>query len=635
MDRDKYRQLFIDEARENLRTFARELLEFDKKQKEEGAPPAGAMDSVFRAAHSLKGMAASLGYDGFADLAHNLEDLADLGRQGARLDREAIDLLLEGGDELEALVDEIEVGGEGHDVTALIARVAAALAKAKPEAEAEAEAEAPAAPVAARPAPTPSGAQLVVVKLDPNASLPQARAFMVHRTLSGMAGYVSTHPGVDEIRRGEIPDGVVRFAFGADADVEAAAESARGSQGVASVEIEAAAPAPAPKEEPRAPKEEERTLRVKAALLDDFIDSVGELLLARSRLRVLAEQLDSPELSNVVDEVERVTRDLHEGVVSARMTPLAFVTDRLPRVVRDLARQTGRTVSLDVSGAEIELDRAILDELFTPLLHMIRNAVDHGHAGDEARVAAGKPAGMTLSLRASRDRDLVVIELADDGRGIDAEKVRARAVERGVITAAEAATLGDDRSLELICEPGFSTAEAVTERSGRGVGMDVVRSTLEHLGGNLQIASRPGEGTRFRLRLPLTVAIIHVLVIEAGPTSNRSVMAIPVARVERALDLAPELVTQARGRDHLALGDELIPLDDLGERLGLGDSPGDTAILIGWGGAMQAFRVGSVLGQEEVVAKPLGKPLSQLAYLSGATLLADGRAAYILEPQRL
>jgi two-component system chemotaxis sensor kinase CheA len=657
MDRDKYRRLFIDEARENLRSLSNDLVVLEKLQgsgdDSSARRRAEVMDSAFRTAHSLKGMAAAMGFLPFAELAHHLEDLADIARQGQRLSSEAFDLLLEAADRLDAMVNLVVDGkDESLDAGDLPARVAAEV-KTLRGAVAPEGAGAPPAPAGAPTSFRQGDEALLVVRVHiaDDAPLPQVRAFLVHRTLSAMAGWKSTEPAPDTIKTSPLPGRALFLRFDRSVSDEAAIlAAARAAQSVDDVSVVREAPVaavPAPRVEegtdPARPAEaEDRTVRVRTAILDEFIDSVGELLLTRSRLRALATRTEAPELLDLVDEVERLTRDLHERVVAARMTPLSFITERLPRVVRDLARRASKPVELVMEGTEIELDRAILDELSTPLIHMIRNAVDHGHEGGAARAARGKPAHMRLSLRASRDRDQVLVELEDDGGGIDAAAVRARAVQRGLVTAAAADAMTDPQALELVCLPGFSTAEAVSETSGRGVGMDVVKASLERMGGVLRIDSKVGKGTRFTLQLPLTVAIIQVLVVEAGAfdgqRDQRDAYAIPVNRVEHAAVLDPQHVTFAHGRAFFANEGELVPLYDLSTELGFPGWPLDragTIILVGRGQELAALRVDAVLGQEEVVAKPLGRPLSQFGYLSGATLLADGRAAFILEPHRL
>ncbi|OGQ12531.1 MAG: hypothetical protein A2138_07645 [Deltaproteobacteria bacterium RBG_16_71_12] len=657
MDRGKYRRMFIEEAREGLRALGNHLVELEKLEvvPVDGALPTGhaaaahdAMDAAFRVAHSLKGMGAAMGYTAFAELAHRLEDLADIARQGRSIGGEGYDLLLQGSDRLEELVERVAAGHEDLDAGELPSRVAALVERLRAQqATTTVPTESP-APPPPRPAapPPPAAPQLlnVRVRIADDASLPQVRAFVVHKALAALAGWRETHPPPDSLRTKELPGRTLTVRFDPElADTGAIERTARAAQGVADVSFGDAEPAPPPVDEPApAPVERgegDRTVRVRTALLDEFIDSVGELLLARSRMRALASRVDLPELFDLVDEVERLTRDLHARVVAARMTPLSFLTERFPRVVRDLARQARRSVDFSMTGMDIELDRAILDELSAPFLHMLRNAIDHGHEGDEARKGRGKPAAMKLVMRASRDRDNVLLELEDDGVGLDPVRLRRRAVERGLITQAGADALGDAQAIELICLPGFSTAEAVTQTSGRGVGMDVVKATLERLGGVLRIDSALGRGTRIGLELPLTVAIIQVLVVEAGAPGGgeRDAYAIPINRVEQAVDVDAAQISTARGRPWAKIGAELVPLHDLSSELGYpaAGPRGGTVLLVGRGADTTALRVDAIVGQEEVVAKPLGPPLSEMAFLAGATLLADGRAAFILDPLRL
>jgi two-component system chemotaxis sensor kinase CheA len=644
MDRDKYRRLFLDEAREGLAQIGNELVAVEKAQRE-GQAGGDALrprfDAVFRSAHSLKGMGAAMGYVRFAALAHRLEDLADLGRQGQALPPEAYDLLLAGVDVLEGCVARVEAGADDPDAGDLAERIAtfvAGLTAALPATSASPSAPSPPPP----PAASPAAVDTVVVKvqLAADAPAPQVRAFVVVKTLSALAGFVDATPSGDALRQRELPEfqkgRVLEVRFAASANIDEVVARARGCQGVVDVRVERSEHR---EKEPEAAKavaataEIDRTIRVRTALLDDLIDSVGEVLLARSRLRALSARLDQPELSDLVDEVERLTRELHGRVVAARMTPLSLLAERLPRVVRDLARQQGKSVDFSMVGMDIELDRAILDELQAPLVHMVRNAVDHGHEGDEARAARGVSPTMRLVLRAARDRDRVLLTLEDDGRGMDPTALKDKALAKGLIDKARADALSDEQALELVCLPGFSTAEQVSETSGRGVGMDVVKSSLEKLGGALRLASRPGQGTTITLQLPLTVAIIQVLVVDVG---DDTAVVLPVGRVEAALAVEDDVVSVAAGRTFLRVGAELVPLLDLSRLLGLpGLSVPGTAILVRGPEGLVALRVATIAAQEEVVAKPLHAPLSSVPWLAGAAILADGRAAFILEPTRL
>lgn len=648
MDRDKYRRLFIDEAREGLATISNELVAVEKAQRAPDTTPdtlKPRFDAVFRSAHSLKGMAAAMGYSRFANLAHRLEDLADLGRQGLALPAEAYDLLLNGVDVLDGCVTRVQDGDEDPDTGELPLRTATLVAKLKAGVDhqlgvVDKPPPPPAEPVVAAPVVHVGDVVVVRVMIGKDASAPQVRAFVVHKALSALAGWLDTTPSPDALRHGDNPEFLARrtleFRFAAAvADIDVAVEKAKAAQGVVDVVVVRA--------EPRVvevaaadhkPVDIERTIRVRTALLDDLIDSVGEVLLTRSRLRALSQKLDHPELSDLVDDIDRLTRELHGRVVAARMTPLSMMTERLPRAVRDLARAQSKSVDFSMVGTEIELDRAILDELQAPLVHMVRNAVDHGHDGDANRAARGLSPTMKLTLTATRDRDRVLLTLEDDGRGMDPNALRERAVHKGLIDRARAEALSDEAALELICLPGFSTTEAVTETSGRGVGMDVVKASLEKLGGVLRIRAQAGRGTSIQLQLPLTVAIIQVLVLDVG---DDSAFVLPVARVEAALAVEADAVSMASGRRFVRVGEELVPLVDLAGLLGI-VSPaamGSTAVLVRGPEGLMALQVLGISAQEEVVAKPLGPPLSSLPFVAGAAILADGRAAFILEPQRL
>ncbi len=667
IDRDKYRSLFVDESREGLAAIGNELVRLERDARGGGATADHAkagFDVVFRHAHSLKGMAAALGHDRVAAVAHRLEDIAELGRTGASLSAEAWDLMLAACDALERCVDAVAGHAQDPDPGDVARRIADFLARLRPSPSTSTPVpETPPSSLSSSPkeslrdessglASRPLEGPLVTVRVQiaADATLPQVRAFVVHKALSAHDGYVDTTPSPDLLRQKELPAFAqtrqLHFRFRSDVDVAGVLAAARAAQGVAEAALVKTAPSSeAPRD--RTPEErartadDERTLRVRTRLLDDLIDSVGEILLARSRLRALSNRLEVPELSDLVDEVERLTRELHGRVVAARMTPLAFMTERLPRTVRDLARSQHKSVEFTMQGMDIELDRAILDELHAPLLHMMRNAIDHAHEGDREREGKGRPSSMRLTLRATRDRDRVLLELQDDGRGLDPESLKRKAIERGLLDPARAETLSSAAVFDLICQPGFSTAERVTETSGRGVGMDIVKASVERLGGVLRIHSKKDQGTTMTLQLPLTVAIIQVLIVDVGMPDDAYVL--PVARVDRAVAVDDTRVTTSGGRAWLSVDDRLIPFVDLAATLQTPVSsarrplppPGGIAVLVGAGREELALRVERIVGQEEVVAKPLGPPLSMLPFVAGGAILADGRAAFILEPTRL
>jgi two-component system chemotaxis sensor kinase CheA len=318
-----------------------------------------------------------------------------------------------------------------------------------------------------------------------------------------------------------------------------------------------------------------------------------------------------------------VTDDLHHHVLQARLMPLESITGRLPRIVRDLSRKTDKKVTLQLTGAEVGIDRAVLEELTDPLVHLVRNAIDHGIEQEGI---------VTVSAR--REKDLVLVEVADDGKGMDADQLRQKAVCRGLMTTAQANNLSDRDALMLVCQPGFSTAEAITETSGRGVGMDVVKAAVGNLGGTLEILSAPGQGTRFQMRLPLSISIIKILLVSCAGHP----MAIPITRVQRTLDL-PSSEIQSSGQNRVFnFDEEVVSLHSLSDALGLPEvAAGETTwvILTEVQGRRIGLQVDHFLGQREAFVKSLGFPLNLLTGLSGATVEGDGQIVFIVDPSSL
>jgi two-component system chemotaxis sensor kinase CheA len=327
-------------------------------------------------------------------------------------------------------------------------------------------------------------------------------------------------------------------------------------------------------------------------------------------------------------------KDLHDKVMTARMTPLTLITERLPRAARDIARKRGRDVELTLTGAEIELDRAIIDELSDPVLHLLRNCIDHGIEPPEERVQAGKPEKGRVAFHVRRQRDRVVIELEDDGRGMDAAKLKASAVARGLVTADAAKAMSDKEAFLLACLPGVSTAKDISEISGRGVGMDAVKRSVENVGGSLEIDSEKGRGTRFTLRLPLTVAVVNLLLVAVG----EELFGLPIAKVVGVVEAEHDKLSRSQQTVLLSHGGALLPvylLSDLLEipapaRIG----PRPYLVMENEGGKV-ALAVDKLLGQEEVVLKALSRPLDQVSGLSGVTILGSGRPVFILDVPRL
>lgn len=660
----RYLGLFVSEATEHLEALGQDLVKLEKERS------AAVVDSMFRHAHSVKGMASAMGYEPIAVLAHRVEDLigavrADLGL----LDRALVDLFLSAADQLTVQVRAASIGDAVDRAEALIAtlterlqamtghapaptRVASAVvaASARGAAAAAAPIAAPAMDAPPELVPAMLGVPprfAVRIRIAASCQVPGVRAFLVHRRLTAIGNIFDVRPALEELKAGRIPEGLVSLEI----------ETSHGEAGVRGalsnvpevdvLSLKEVPPDPAahPPAAPAAPaepnravgQEAQRTVRVRTELLDYFLDTVGELLLATARIREVSKVLPQnarPLLEEGVDRLHGLVKDLHDKVMSARMTPLAVIMDRLPRVARDIARRRGREVDLVITGTEIELDRAIIDELSDPLLHLIRNCIDHGIEPTEERLASKKgPRGRVL-ISVRRQRDRVVLEMEDDGRGMDPAKLKLAALQRGLITEETANRMTDREAFLLACMPGVSTAGDVSEISGRGVGMDAVKRTVENLGGTLEIESERGRGTRFTLRLPLTVAVVNLLLVQVA----EEVFGLPIAKVLGASEVEEAALSRSREQAMLPWGPGLVPVYGLSELLDvpaprrIGARP--YVVMEGDAGRV-ALAVDRLLGQEEVVVKTLSRPLDLVPGLSGVTILGSGRPVFILDVPRL
>ncbi len=583
-----------------------------------------------------------MGYEPTANLAHRLEDLLATIRDAPQLlQRLDVDLLLAGVDVLSAHVQSASLAAPFTAFAELDLRfqqrLSALTGKPVPS-------PAPPPPAASPepPPPRPGLPRLLVkVRISPQCATPGVRGFLVYKRLSTLGQVFDLKPVLEEVKAGKLVDGVITLELETP---ENEAKVFSTLKTIADVEALAVRPAnesaAAEPEGPRAVGQEPaRTVRVRTELLDQFLDAAGELLLATARVREVGKGLPSavrPPLDESVDRLHALVRELHDKVMKARMTPLSVVTDRLPRASRDIARRRNREVELKLSGTEIELDRAIVDELADPLLHLLRNAIDHGIETPEERTAARKPLKGTVSLNVRRSKDRVVLEVEDDGRGMDGEKLKAAAVERGLYTADEVARLSPQAALLLCCLPGVSTATDVTDISGRGVGMDAVKRAVETAGGTLEIESTLGRGTRIRLHLPLTVAVVNLLLVGVG----NEILGLPIAKVLGVVEERPSKLSFSQQQRLLAFGNAMVPVHPLAALLELPRSaPADDAlrpfVVVDSEEGRVALEVDRLHGQEEVVLKALAKPLDLVLGLSGVTILGNGRPVFILDVTRL
>jgi two-component system chemotaxis sensor kinase CheA len=381
-----------------------------------------------------------------------------------------------------------------------------------------------------------------------------------------------------------------------------------------------------------APARQHRHVRIDLHRLDTLMNLIGELVITRGRLQQLALTINDAALTEAVTQASRLVADLQDGIMTSRMVPVWQVFDRFPRVVRDAARALGKQVDFVIDGQEIELDRSLLDEIGDPIVHLLRNAIDHGLESPEARTRAGKSPTGRLSLTAARDRSAVVIRVTDDGKGIDRDRVLARAQELGLMESGKS-ELSDDELIRLIARPGFSTARQVTDISGRGVGIDAVHARVRALGGTVDIRSTKGQGTSVTVRLPVTLAIVRALLARVGDETY----AIPMTHVNETVHLERDTVRQVKGRDVLVLRDDVLPLLHLRDvvRLPKRDARGGQVVVLEVADRRAGMVVDELTGQQEIVIKPFDSVKDGLSVFSGATILGNGVPALILDVSSL
>lgn len=645
MDTSEYLPMFLAECRENLQELNLAVVRL-----EEAPDDRATVDAIFRIAHSLKGMAATMGFEGMATLTHKMEDVFELLRQrGDGLTGEVADVVLACLDALSGAVDAIDAdGAEGLDPAELVARLGALVRTADdPAPTAEEEAAEPPAPVLA---PVGDGRTVLEVAavLDAAAQMPSVRAFQVLATVAEHGDVLRSTPTEAEI---EGFDGhLVEVLLATDHEADVVAKAVRAVPDVAEARVAEAAATPV--DEPTGPqplhddardrgvraigsagsapaphRKSSATVRVDADRLDQLMHLMGELVVQRTHVEALAAEAEVPGLSQAMQELTRSSHALQAMVMQIRMIPIEAVFLRFPRLVRDVATKLGKHVDLQLVGKETELDRTVVDAIGDPLVHLIRNALDHGLEPPEQRVAAGKSPTGQLTISARHAGGSIAISVKDDGRGIDPGKVAAVAVERGLIGAEQAQAIDTRAAIELLFAPGFSTAPEVGDLSGRGVGMDAVRAKIRELGGEVLMTSVPGEGTEAEIRLPLTLAIMSALLVEVDGRP----FGIPLQRVERTMRLDDHPVRSVAGRKMLVLKDEALPLRSATDAFGAAaghardDRPADTHVVIvrGTEGSV-ALSVTKLVGQRELVTRPLPANVAHEAAVSGAAVLSNG-----------
>ncbi len=670
LDVNQYLDIFLDESREHLQTCNEKLLELEKNPTD-----LQLVNDIFRAAHTLKGMSATMGYADMAQLTHHLENMFDAIRNEQMIvTPESMDTMFEALDHLEAMVQSIAEGGDGkRDVTEISKKLDVTGSHAEAASSVEtADASAPAAndldyneferTVLDEAREQGFKCYELTVTLSEACLLKAVRVYMIFERLNEAGEVVKTVPNA-ELLESEDFESEFSISYLSKQPMDEVKKIVMAISEVENVEIsegsafEEAAPAEKLEAKPEQKKEEvsvpaakasandapkangnngaaaggTKTIRVNIDRLDSLMNLFEELVIDRGRLEQIAKELENNELTDTVERMTRISGDLQSIILNMRMVPVETVFNRFPRMIRQLTKELNKKIELIIEGADTELDRTVIDEIGDPLLHLLRNSLDHGIESPEERVKKGKPEKGTVLLKAYHSGNHVFIEVEDDGGGINRKKVLEKALERGVITEREAETIEDHQIDSLIFAAGFSTADEISDISGRGVGLDVVKNKLESLGGSVSINSTEGQGSLFSIQLPLTLSIISVLLVKL----EEETFAIPISSIIETAVIKKSDILQTHDREVIDFRGFIVPVvylkkqfhvpnaSELEEELHI--------IVVRKGDKLTAFVVDSFIGQQEVVLKSLGDYLPNVFAISGATILGDGQVALIVD----
>lgn len=681
MDVSQYLEIFVEETKEHLQSLNDNILVLENEPENKDT-----INEIFRSAHSLKGMAGTMGYKRMQTLTHDMENVfSEIRNDKLKVTSDLVDILFQCLDALEAYLDNIiNTQDEGTDDNAAIIKLLNDYLNGGSGVAEQA------APQAAQAAPQTADGVVtdfskvnfadfeqhaimeagtknlnvygVHVKIDPSCILKAARAFLVFKSVEELGEIIKSIPSAQDIEdekfdldfdifviTGESLDKVlatvrnvseIKDAEGSIIKLDEKKEG-KPEETEKTEKTESAKPATVPKAGKPANSQPakgkpvvNRSVRVDIDKLDVLMNLVSELIIAKNGLVSAAATSTTEENQSVNEQIEyleRVTTNLHESVMNVRMVPIETVVNRFPRMIRDLSKKLDKKMELYMTGEETELDRTVIDEIGDPLMHLLRNSADHGLESAEVRRERGKDEIGTIFLNAFQDGNNVVIEVGDDGNGIDIEKVKSKAIERGTITPEQAEVMSDKEVIDLLFLPSFSTSEKITDVSGRGVGLDVVKSKIESLGGVVECKSVLGEGSTFTIRLPLTLAIIQALMVKLGNEQY----AIALGSIQTIEDIPLSDIKYVQGKEVINLRGNIIPIIRLGELLDVPDrtEPDESLIVvvIKKGDKQAGLVVDSLVGQMEIVIKSLGKYININKMISGATILGDGEVALIID----
>lgn len=675
MDMNQYLDMFIEESKEHLQAINANLLIL-----ENDPTNIQIVNEIFRSAHTLKGMSATMGFEDMASLTHEAENVLDLIRNDKlTINSEIMDVIFQSVDLIEGMVIHITEGGDGsadvskpvRQLRAIVSgdfsaqqEVAAASAVAEPEAVAiEATVESSdrdyglddyAQTVLKQSKDAGNNLFWIKVTLNDNCLLKAARAYMVFDQLESLGDVIKTTPAVQEIEN-ERFDQSFEVVFVTMHPLEKVKTAIQNISEIHEVLIEVISVKKTDQETPvakttapvvnetkkqetaqpaagRKPAAGGKTIRVDIERLDILMNLFSELVIDRGRLEQLAREIGKTELQETVEHMSRISGDLQSIILTMRMVPVEQVFNRFPRMIRDLAKDLNKKVNLEIFGAETELDRTVIDEIGDPLVHLLRNSLDHGIESVIDRKKAGKSEEGTIELRAFHSGNHVFIEVKDDGAGINKDKVLKKALERGIVTQAVADTMTDKQIHELLFASGFSTAEVISDISGRGVGLDVVKTKIESLGGSVGVDSIRGKGTTFLVQLPLTLSIISAMLVQV----KNEKFAVPLSSIIETAVFKKDQIMMAHRQKVIDFRGRVVPLVSLQEIFQIPSDQIETddevaVVIVRKGEKMAGLVVDSFIGQQEIVLKSLGKYMVNVFAISGATILGDGQVALIID----
>ena len=689
MDVSQYLEIFLDEAKEHLENLNTQILKLEQEPEDTDT-----INEIFRAAHSLKGMAGTMGYKRMQTLTHDMENVFSEIRNGTlKVSANMIDTLFQCLDALEEYTNNIqESADEGTNDNQPLIEMLNSFLKGSNAPAKEEKKEDPAAAEAEKKAVADGEEKWkeivltddqkhvfrtakeqgkntygMTVYIQENCLLKAARAFLVYKAVEERAEIIVCNPSAQDIEDEKFDldfslivvtdaslDEILHAARNVSeidkvvgSELELKDDEASGEEETAVSTETAAERKPAQKTASAVPAKNDkkpagkpvvnRTVRVDIEKLDVLMNLVSELIIAKNSLVSASsvEGVNSTTFNEQIEYLESVTTNLHESVMKVRMVPIESVVCKFPRMIRDLSKKLDKKMELYMSGEETELDRTVVDEIGDPLMHLLRNSADHGLESAEVRAERGKPEVGSIFLDAYQDGNNVVIEVRDDGNGIDVENVKKTAIERGVITPEQGDNMSEKDIINLLFHAGFSTSKKITDVSGRGVGLDVVKSKIESLSGEVEVKSKLGEGSTWIIRLPLTLAIIQALMVTVGGEKY----AISLGSIQTIEDIKPEEIKLVQNSEVINLRGTVIPIIRLSNVLEIESlkKPDEdmVVVIVKKGEKLAGLVVDELMGQQEIVIKSLGKYINKCKFISGATILGDGEIALILDANAL